>query len=188
MHNEQGEVTWGRENDIYNEALMELIQTFVTENPEIDPRRIYVGGCSNGGYMSLKLILLYPDYFAAGFISALAYKSQYLSDAQLDRIKHVPLWFIHSEDDRTTPPDQTAVPVVERLKNLGANNLHFSYFDHVIDVSGDYGGSSFHYPGHWSWIYSNVNKVFINQEGHAAERLGQEPSLMEWLAMQRVDD
>lgn len=188
MHNSDGEVTWGRENDVYNEALKALIDKFVKENPEIDTSRIYVGGCSNGGYMSLKLILLYPDYFAAGFISALAYRSEFLSEQELNRIKHMPIWFIHAKDDRTTPPEETVVPVYNRLIDLGADELQFSFFDHVTDVSGEYGGNAYHYSGHWSWIYSHVNKARMNSNGQAVESLPGKPSLMEWLALQRTEN
>jgi predicted peptidase len=184
MQNEDGEVTWGRDNDAYNEALMGLITKFVKENPNVDANRIYVGGCSNGGYMSLKLILLYPDYFAAGFISALAYRSEYLSEQELNSIKHMPIWFIHAKDDRTTPPEETVVPIYNRLTELGADKLKFSFFDHVSDVSGEFGGADYHYSGHWSWIYSHVNKARINSNGQAVESLPGQPSLMEWLADQ----
>lgn len=187
MHNAQGQVTWGRDNDVYNEALMALIDTFIKKNPDIDPSRIYVGGCSNGGYMSLKLILLYPDYFAAGFISALAYKSEYLSDQELSRIKNMPIWFLHSRDDLTTPPEETAVPVYNRLKDLGADRLNFSYFDHVVDISGIYGGESHHYSGHWSWVYSHANKARIDSDGQPVESLPGKPSLMEWLSVQSTE-
>jgi predicted peptidase len=184
MHNEDGEVTWGRDNDAYNEALMGLITKFVKENPNVDSNRIYVGGCSNGGYMSLKLILLHPDFFAAGFISALAYRSEYLSEQELNRIKHVPIWFIHAKDDRTTPPEETVVPVYNRLVDLGADKLQFSFFDHVDDISGEFGGADYLYSGHWSWIYSHANKARINSDGRAVESLPGQPSLMEWLADQ----
>jgi poly(3-hydroxybutyrate) depolymerase len=186
MQNQAGEVTWGRDNDRYNEALIELIKEFVRENPSIDPDRIYVGGCSNGGYMSLKLIMLHPDYFAAGFISALAYKSEFISDSELERIKDVPLWFIHSKDDETTRPEETVVPVYNRLKSLGAKDIHFSYFDHVTDITGDYGGQAYHYSGHWSWIYSHTNKAILNSQGQPVESLEGEPSIMDWLATQSV--
>lgn len=185
MQNSEGQVTWGRDNDAYNEALMALIDKFVTDNPDIDTSRIYVGGCSNGGYMSLKLILLHPDYFAAGFISALAYKSEYLSDEELSRIKHMPIWFIHSRDDRTTPPEDTVVPLYNRLLDLGAEKLNFSFFDHVTDITGKYGGSTYLYSGHWSWIYSHANKARIDPNGRAVESMPGEPSLMEWLSLQR---
>ncbi len=186
MHNSSGQVTWGRENDMYNEALIGLIRKFVKDTPGVDIDRIYIGGCSNGGYMSLKLILMHPDYFAAGFISALAYRSEYLTDEDLRRITNVPLWFLHARDDRTTPPEETVVPVYNRLKELGAENIHFSYFDHVIDVSGRYGGDSLRYPGHWSWIYSHANKAVIDADGKVVESVEDQVSLMEWLALQNA--
>ncbi|MFV0519289.1 MAG: prolyl oligopeptidase family serine peptidase, partial [Lachnospirales bacterium] len=49
----------------YTEALMGLIESYVEANPEIDPNRIYIGGCSNGGYMTVNMITTYPEYFAA---------------------------------------------------------------------------------------------------------------------------
>jgi len=107
MHNAQGVGTQGKENDVYNEGLMALIKNYVSANPGIDPTRIYVGGCSNGGYMALKLILLYPDYFAAGYISALAYRSQYITDADIQKSKTFPCvrafqrrWHDHSRSNR----------------------------------------------------------------------------------------
>lgn len=59
------------------------------------------------------------------------------------------------------------------------------FFDHVTDISGKYGGSSYLYSGHWSWIYSHANKARIDSNGLAVESLPGEPSLMEWLALQR---
>ncbi len=103
MHNTAGVMTHGQEDDVYNVGLMALIRDYVAAHPGIDKDRIYVGGCSNGGYMALKLMLLHPGYFAAGFISSLAYQSQYLSDEQIKRIAHLPIWFAHSADDQTTP-------------------------------------------------------------------------------------
>ena len=187
MLNEEGDVTWGAEDDVYNVALMALIREFVETNPDIDAERIYLGGCSNGGYMSLKLILLHPHYFAAGFISALAYRSEYLTDEQIGSITHVPIWFIHSRDDTTTRPEHTVVPIFKRLKALGAEDVHFSYFDHVIDVSGKYGGEQLKYPGHWSWIYSHTNECRLDYDGKPVIHNGSEASLMSWMATHRAD-
>ncbi|WP_332912338.1 prolyl oligopeptidase family serine peptidase [Algoriphagus boritolerans] len=125
MQGENG-MTRGQTNDIYNVALMALIQDFVKSNPKIDPKRIYVGGCSNGGYMSLKLILEHPDYFAAGYISALAYNNEFITDTQVQSIKNVPIWFVHSKDDSTTKPDETVVPLYKRLKEAGAKKTSIS--------------------------------------------------------------
>ncbi len=100
MHNGEGVTTHGREDDIYNKGVMELIVSYVSSNPNVDIDKIYVGGCSNGGYLALKLILQHPEYFAAGYISALAYQSEYITDAQIQSIKGVPIWFVHSKDDQ----------------------------------------------------------------------------------------
>ncbi|MFH0759193.1 MAG: prolyl oligopeptidase family serine peptidase, partial [Bacteroidota bacterium] len=135
MHNKEGVMTPGRDNDVYNAGLMALIKDYVASNPAVDTDRIYVGGYSNGGYMSLKLILLYPDYFAAGFISSLAYYSQYISDEQIESIKEVPIWFVHSADDGTTVPEETVLPVYKRLMEAGAKNIHLSYYDRVVDIT-----------------------------------------------------
>ncbi|PHI19219.1 glucan-binding protein [Lewinellaceae bacterium SD302] len=185
MHNASGVSTWGKENDVYNEALMALIREFVAQHPDVDKSRIYVGGCSNGGYMSVKLMLLYPDYFAAGFPSALAYRSEYLSDEDIVTLAQTPSWYIHSKDDPVTPADATVVPVYERLMATGATNQHLSLFEHVVDLSGFYGGDAFHYNGHFSWVYSHTNQCFLDYDGQPVRIAGQPVSLMEWLAAQR---
>lgn len=185
MHNAQGVGTQGKENDVYNEGLMALIKNYVSSNPSIDPTRIYVGGCSNGGYMALKLILLYPDYFAAGYISALAYRSQYITDADIQKIKNVPMWFVHSKDDGTTIPDLTVVPVFDRLKTAGAKNVHFTYYDHVNDITNQYGGSGFQYNGHWSWVYLHQNLPRTDLDGSAVKLNGKPVTIMEWMAAQK---
>ena len=184
MHSPSGEYTRGNVNDIYNEALMGLINQYVSENPGIDKNRIYVGGCSNGGYMSLKLILEHPDYFAAGYISALAYHSEFLSDAQIASIKEVPIWFVHAADDQTTVPQETVLPVYKRLIDAGAKNVHLSYYDHVIDLTGFFGGDDYYYNGHWSWIYSHANHADFDYDGQPVLLGGRPVTIMEWMAAQ----
>ncbi len=185
MDDGKGGSTSGQENDMYNEALMALIQDYVAEHPGIDPDRIYVGGCSNGGYMSLKLILLHPDYFAAGYISALAYQSQYISDEEIQRIKNVPIWFVHAKDDSTTVANNTVVPVYERLKAAGAENVYLSLYDHVVDITGFFGGEDYHYNGHWSWIYCHANECRRDADGSLVMLEGRPVTIMEWMAAQR---
>ncbi|ORX39537.1 hypothetical protein BCR32DRAFT_288524 [Anaeromyces robustus] len=46
-------------------VLFAAIEDYVNSNSDIDTNRIYVGGCSNGGYMTLDLIFEHGDYFAA---------------------------------------------------------------------------------------------------------------------------
>lgn len=178
-------MTRGQVNDIYNSAVFALIQDYVAKNPKIDPTRIYVGGCSNGGYLSLKLILEHPDYFAAGYISALAYGNEFITDAQIQKIKNVPMWFVHSKDDTTTKPDETVVPLYHRLKQAGAKNVILSYYDNVTDITGFYGGADYRYPGHWSWIYSHANVARTDFDGSPVILNGRSVTIMEWVAAQK---
>ena len=184
MDSGQG-MTRGQVNDIYNAAVFALIQDYVAKNPGIDPNRIYVGGCSNGGYISLKLIFEHPDYFAAGYISALAFNNEFVTDQMVQKIKNVPIWFVHSKDDMTTKPDETVVPLFDRLKKAGAKNVHFSYYDNVTDVTGLYGGEDFRYNGHWSWVYSHANTARLDLDGKPVRVDGKPVTIMEWVAAQR---
>lgn len=178
-------MTRGKTNDIYNAAVFALIQDFVAKNPQVDPTRIYVGGCSNGGYMSLKLILEHPTYFAAGYISALAFSNEFISDAQVQLLKQVPIWFVHSKDDMTTKPDETVVPLYHRLKQAGAKNVILSYYDHVTDVTGLFGGMNFRYNGHFSWVYSHANVARTDFDGSSVLLNGRPVTIMEWTAAQK---
>ena len=177
MQSPDGEMTWGDQPSRFTLALQALIENYVSTNPGIDPERIYVGGCSNGGFMTLKLLLNKPDYYAAAFPSALGYRSQHLSDEEIAALATHPLWFVHAADDPVTRPLETAVPVVRRLQEADAANLHFSYFDHVTDLTGLYGGEDYWYNGHFSWIPCHANACWSEVEGETV-------TIMEWLSRQ----
>lgn len=184
MDNGTGTYTRGEVDDMYNQSLMSLIEDYVNNNPNVDKERIYLGGCSNGGYMTLKLLMLRPDYFAAAFPSALAYHAVNLTDADVAKIKDVPMWFIHSADDPVTKPDETVIPTYQKLIAAGAKDVHLSYFDHVTDITNQFGGNNFHYMGHFSWIYSHANKCQNDYDGKPVKIDGQPVTLMGWMARQ----
>ena len=185
MNDGTGNYTRGAVDDMHNEALMALIKDYVAKHPAIDKDRIYVGGCSNGGYMSLKLMLNHPNYFAASFPSALAYHTKYITDEQIESIKAMPIWFIHSQDDPVTKAEDTVNPVYKRLIAAGAKNVHFSSYDHVVDITGFFGGENYHYLGHLSWIYSHANLCKLDYDGQPVMLNGRAVTIMEWLAAQR---
>ena len=179
-----GQTTRGDINDIYNEALMALIEKYLADNPRVDRNRIYVSGCSNGGYMAAKLLLLHPDFFAAGLISSCSYRPVNLTDQDVKNLKDVPIWFVHAADDGTTVLEETALPFYERLIDAGAKNVHFSYYDHVVDITGFYGGENYRYPGHWSWVYLHANKCILDFDGTPVKIDGRPVTIMEWTAAQ----
>lgn len=165
-------------NSMYTNALLALIKNYVKKNSDtIDQNRIYLGGVSNGGYMTLKLLIADPNYFAAGFPISEAYESDWLKDNELKQIKNIPMWFIQSEDDPDVPFAKTTKPVVDRLNKLGAIDTRMTVYDHVRDISGDVkdaNGKPYQYNGHWSWIYVYNDAVAD----------GQGASLYAWLSQQ----
>ncbi|CAM4516187.1 MAG: prolyl oligopeptidase family serine peptidase [Paenibacillus macerans] len=165
----------------YEKALMSLIRDYVAKNKDIDPKRIYIGGDSNGGYMTMLMIRDYKDYFAAAFVACEALKDSLITDKQIKEMKDLPIWFIAAKTDTVVPPIDYTVSTYSRLVNAGAKDVHMSLFNNVSDTSGLYkksDGTPYEYNGHWSWIYvynNDVSKV-IN---------GKNTTLMEWLASKK---
>lgn len=156
--NESDPSSWGSnpgKPSVYTKVLKELIDDFVAKNPRIDPNRIIIGGCSNGGYMTMNMVMQYPDYFAAAYPICEAYRDAGITDAQLAAIKHLPIWFIYAENDTVVLPDDFEKPTIARLKAIGAD-VHTSIFADVHDTTGLYKGADgkpYQYQGHWSWTY-----------------------------------
>ena len=168
QYNEQGD--WqGNPGvpSVYTQSLKELIDNFVAQHPAVDRNRIIIGGCSNGGYMTVNMLLQYPDYFAAAYPICEAYKDSGITDEQLASIKNVPTWFIYAENDTTVIPEQFEAPTIARLKAIGAN-LHTSIFADVHDTTGKYkgeDGAPYQYMGHWSWLYFFNNQCVDDATG-----------------------
>ena len=143
---------------IYTEALYNLIKKYVSEN-NINSNRIYIGGASNGGSMTMNMILNYPDYFAAAYFASEGYADRHISDSQIETIKNIPLWFVYAEGDATNNPSKTTKATYDRLINAKASNVHLSYYPNgVVDISGNYkklddNTSPYVYSSHWSWVY-----------------------------------
>ncbi|OTY53270.1 peptidase [Bacillus thuringiensis serovar graciosensis] len=162
----------------YESALMNLITDYVAQNKDIDPDRIYIGGNSNGGYMTMLMIRDFPNYFAAAFPTCEALKDTLISDKDIQRLKELPIWFVAAKTDTLVPVHDYVVPTYNRLLTAGAEDVHLSLFDKVVDTSGLYkkaDGTPYEYSGHSSWIYVYNNEVdkIIN---------GNTTTLMEWLA------
>ncbi len=159
---------------MYRETLMELIRDYVNQNPGIDTDRIYVGGCSNGGFMTVDLLLHYPDYFAAAYPICGAYDSAVITDDQVKSVSHVPMWFVQAKNDFVVNADRS-LDLAFRLRDAGAE-IHISLFEDVHDTTGRYkdgNGGPHQYIGHWSWIW------FFNNECEDGDL-----NMWQWLAQQ----
>ena len=167
---------------IYEEPLMNLITSYIKEHSNLDSTRVYIGGDSNGGFMTSLLVRDYPDVFAAGFPDCGSLKIDTITDEDIKNVAKTPMWFVSCKKDTTVPPDVNITPIIERLKKIGAN-VHYSLFDDVHDTSGVYkqdDGKPFEYYGHWSWIYIYNDEVEEIIDGKKVK-------LMEWLASQKKE-
>jgi predicted esterase len=172
-------------SSMYTESLMNLIQSYVENTPDIDRSRIYIGGCSNGGFMTMNMLLTYPEYFAAAYPVCEAYYDTNISDEQINTIKDIPIWFTHSKNDPVVHPEQTTLKTYTRLLEAGAEDVHFTYWDKVEDTTGLYkneDGTPYSYHGHFSWIYALNNECTIDYNGKPVVINGKDVTIMEWLA------
>lgn len=188
----------------YTEALMSLIVDFVNAHPEIDAKRLYIGGCSNGGYMTINMLIHYPGAFAAAYPVCEPYSNDWLTEEKLQALVDTPIWLTAAKDDMVTiyegewdengwfynvtkDENGAEIPIYDysnalfdRLTKAGNKNVHYSLFDHVSDDTGLYhnpDGTPYRYNGHWSWIYA-LNNACVEAIG------GEEISLFAWLAAQ----
>ncbi|MBQ9166233.1 MAG: prolyl oligopeptidase family serine peptidase [Oscillospiraceae bacterium] len=165
-------------SNIYNVPMMELIEKYIAEHPDVDRERIYIGGCSNGGYMTVAMCLAYEDYFAAGFPVCEAYQDAWITDEGIQILKETPLWFVHCSNDPVVDVTTTSVPTYQRLLAADAD-VHYTTFETIIDP--DYGNE---YGGHFAWVYALKNLCTTDYDGSSVVEDGKEVSLFEWLAAQ----
>lgn len=191
----------------YTEALKALIDDYIVKTPEVDTSRIYIGGCSNGGYMTINMLMNYPEMFAAAYPAATPYMSSWITAEKIKAIKDIPIWFTHAKTDATVQimagssdpqnylkfnleydEDGNTIPLNEHvnslytaLTNAGASNVHYTLYNKVEDTSGKYfqedGITPYEYAGHWSWIYTLNNDPEDTIDGNVV-------NLFQWLSHQ----
>ena len=155
----------------YIKSVKAMIDEFASEN-NVDKNRIYVFGASAGGYMSFRMMIEYPNYFAAFSTSAAALDKAATSGGvatttqDLMKIRNKPLWMVHAQNDPTISYENTSKRVYDVLSKYGA--ILSSYPNVKIGET--------EYNGHWSWIYSLRNMPVNNKGEH----------LFEWMARQNL--
>ena len=145
---------WIEDGPRFAALIDEIIRDIVRRHP-VDRTRIYVAGCSNGGYMTLKMTTVYPDLFAAsvpicGVVMPFRPgEPPLISDAELIHI-NTPTWLVASLDDTTVPPQANTVHAHDLIPGSLA-----TLYEHVI-------WNGYQFLGHWSWIYVARNDPSIN--------------------------
>ncbi len=188
----------------YTETLMGLITEYVDAHPEIDRNRIYIGGDSNGGYMTVNLVATYPDYFAAAYPICAPYLADWINEERLANLAATPIWLTAAKTDsvvqilegevgpdgmsfipkldengQTVLLDQNSNALYSRLVEAGAE-VYYSLYDKVVDTTGYYNnpdGTPYEYMGHFSWVYTLENEPTEVIDGETV-------TIFEWLGQQ----
>ncbi|GAA2280100.1 hypothetical protein GCM10010145_60130 [Streptomyces ruber] len=150
----QSTSAWMQDGPRFAPLIHEIIRD-VTRRNRIDHDRIYVVGCSNGGYMSMKMTTVYPTLFAAsvpicGVVTSFpSGGAPLIPDSELAGIS-TPSWLVASRDDTTVDPQANTA----HAHGLIPRSL-MTLYDRVV-----WNGHQF--AGHWSWIYVARNDPSID--------------------------
>lgn len=177
----------------YTQILMDTIEYYLGQNPDVDPDRIYLGGGSNGGFMTLEMILSYPGFFAAGFPCSAAYAERvyardwnggyrmfwseyiptdevYFTAEKAAALADTPLWFTAAVTDSIISVFEYTMPVYQSILRAGAKNCWCSMYFGVVGTE----SSDTIYLGHWSWVYLLNDEVRMVQNTESI-RLSADP-------------
>ena len=160
MRTARGNSSRGDYPSLYANVLKACIDNYVDEHPDVDRNRIYIGGCSNGGFMTMHMLIRNPKYFAAAYPTCEAYMDRNISDNDIQALAQENIWIVQSYDDTTVDPKTHCIPTFQRLMKAGAKNVWMSMFENVQGM--DNPGTRL--MGHFSWAYVFNDAVTLSQE------------------------
>ena len=155
----------GEYPSLYADVLKSCIDSFVDQHPDVDRNRIYLGGCSNGGYMTMHMLIRNPRYFAAAYPTCEAYTDEYISETEIKALAEENIWFVQSYDDTTVAAATHCIPTFQRLVKAGAKNVWMSMFESVVGMD----DPGMPILGHFAWCYVFNDAVTMSQEQTEAD-------------------
>jgi predicted peptidase len=102
----------------FPEEYLDGVLREIQANYRVDLQRIYLTGLSMGGEASYRFAVLRPETFAA--LVPLSCYVDSKTYSMLDRIKDLPVWVIHGENDTVFPLSKAQEPV-EAIRAAGGN-------------------------------------------------------------------
>tara|TARA_B110000467_G_scaffold38545_1_gene35161 strand:+ start:126 stop:830 length:705 start_codon:yes stop_codon:yes gene_type:complete len=101
-------------DDIIQYKVISILEDFIKDN-NVDKNRVYITGLSMGGYGTWGIISKRPEIFAAAIpICGGGNPEKAL------RIKDLPIWAFHGEDDSVIPVQET-ISMVEEINKINGN-------------------------------------------------------------------
>lgn len=147
----------------YSLALMDTINQFIAENGDIDTNRIYIGGPSNGGFMTVNMILTYPDFFAAAYPLCTGYtgNEKCFTPEEVAVLASQSVWLVTSMEDTLYAPKDYSMLIYARVKEYAPqSDVHFSLYDKISGIE-DPAAS---YNGHNSQVYLLTDSVLYDYD------------------------
>ena len=151
-----GGVTRDWEQVVFNDStysppgkmVIELIDKMLAENPNIDPKRIYITGLSMGGFGTYDLMMRRPNLFAAGLPVCGGADANFAA-----RIKNIPIWAFHGRLDDAVYPKYDW-QIVQAIKKAGGNIKYTEYSTmghNVWDIT-------YYNPAVLEWLFAQRKK------------------------------
>ena len=133
------------------------IDDFIANN-NVDTSRIYIGGYSMGGKMTLKMAVAYPEMFAAAFPICPAWTP---GEEATALISDIPVWLVSSAADPLVNYFSGVMPVWKNIiaQSSVADDCRFSTLSMASYADGTLAPSSHH-----SW-YAVSNDMFSAENG-----------------------
>ena len=111
-------------SDTQQTRLTELLHATI-KNYNIDEGRVFLTGLSMGGYGSWTMATHHPELFAA-----VAPVCGGGDPNQAEKLKDVPIWVFHGDQDRAVPFERS-VKMVEAIKNAGGEKIRFTTLEYI---------------------------------------------------------
>lgn len=186
---EEDNIFWSNE---MIKPLRAAIDDFIAKNKDnIDLSRIYVGGYSMGGKMTLKMAVAYPEMFAAAFPICPAWSP---ADEFCEKLADMPVWITSSTRDPLVNYYLGVSPTFERIISYSnvADDCRFSTLTKVCYEDGKATSSSHHAwfaVNHDMFTYLNgdyYNMTTVN--GNGEEVVLEYPNgMISWLTSHTSD-
>ena len=114
--------SWNQDGQqqILSDLLDEIVKKY-----DVDADRIYLTGLSMGGYGSWTLAARSPERFAAVAPICGGGKPE---DAE--KLKHLPIWAFHGDQDRAVPIERSQA-MVDAIKAAGGDQIRFTTMEHI---------------------------------------------------------
>lgn len=162
-----GGIHWQTQNRLA--LVLKMIDETIAAYPNIDKNRIYLIGLSRGAEGALKLLQKRPNFFAAALLlsgreaNTIEWLDGQASSESLKPIKDVPMWFFHSQEDKTSPVAGTRINVA-MLNQLQAPAVRYTEF---------------------STLQAGDNGILSPNPHNTWESVFDSPAVIQWLLAQK---